>query len=323
MGTSTPILHFLFAAGLLFAQGATLAQEYPSRPIHLIVANSPGATTDRVARILAIELAKAIGQTVIVDNKPGANSQIGYEYVAKYAPADGYTLLIATRSGLASLPLLANDLRFNPLKDLPTVTDVAESRIVLVTSSKYPWKTVNAFVENARANPGKLTYATADPGMRIIWECLLQRLGLRMLNVPYSSIDRITVDLLAGDKDVHASLYAMGSAFSMGDKAQVLATSGKTRAHEFPGAPTFAELGSPQLPGLIYSLHVRAGTPKAIFDHIQAATSKALQQPQVVVAYANSHLEVVNDSPEAAAAQLVDLGKVFADVVEEGGIKLK
>ncbi len=98
---------------------------------------------------------------------------------------------------------------------------------------------------------------------------------------------------------------------------------GVARADEFPGAPTFAELGSPQLPGLVYSLHVSAGTPKAIFDRIRAATSKALQQPQVVEAYANSHLEVVNASPEGAAAQLADMGTLFADVVEKGGIKLK
>jgi len=129
--------------GLVVALAATpaAAQDYPNRPIKFIVPNTAGSTQDSVARTMGVEMSKLLGQPIVVENKPGADSTIGYEFVARHAPADGYTVASVNVTGLASLPATSKDLRFDPLNDLPPIIGVGESRFVLASASLLPWKT--------------------------------------------------------------------------------------------------------------------------------------------------------------------------------------
>ena len=313
------VLLMIAAFGGLACIGAW-AQDFPNKPIRLVVANSPGSGTDSVARLVGAEMSRFIGQPVVLEYKLGANSVIGWEYVAKQVPADGYTVTLGFVTSLASLPLIVKDLRFDPLKDLPAVTVVAEGRILLASSSLQPWKTFNEFAAQAKANPGKLTFGAADPAVRLSTEAFLRTLGLNLLYVPYSGAAQLFTDLAGGH--LHLSLVSVATANNMGDKLRILAVTGKERLPAYADAPAFAELGAGQIPGLIYSLNVPAGIPKAAFDRIQGAISQALQQPDVKARFAKLQLEVVNTGPESAARLLSDQAKLFSDVVAKSGIQL-
>jgi tripartite-type tricarboxylate transporter receptor subunit TctC len=265
-------------------------------------------------------MSKYIGQPIVLEYKPGANSVIGWEYVAKQVPADGYTITLGFVTSLASLPLIVKDLRFDPLKDLPAVTVVAEGRIVLASSSQQPWKSFNEFAAQAKASPGKLTFGAADPAVRLSSEAFFRSLGLNLLYVPYSGAAQLFTELAGGH--LHMSLISIATVNNMGDKLRALAVTGNERVPAFADAPTFAELGVGQIPGLIYSLNVPAGIPKNAFERIQGAASQALQQPDVKARFAKLHLEVVNTGPEPAARLLADQARLFADVVTKTGIKL-
>ena len=138
------------------------AQEYPNRVIRIVITYAAGGVPDIVARIVAPEMSKVLGQPVIIENKPGADTVIGFDHVARLSPADGYTVVAAMVQGLASLPLLTKDLRFDAIKDLPPFIDLTDSRLVFGSAASYPWRSLNELMANARANPGKLNYGVAS-----------------------------------------------------------------------------------------------------------------------------------------------------------------
>ena len=159
--------------------GASVAvsQEYPSRPIRLIVATSAGTLSDLAPRVMATGMSKVLGQPVIVENRPGANSLVGFEYVAKKVPADGYTLASALVAALASLPVGAKDLPFDPLKDLPPVIVFAEGLFVFGSPAQAQWKTFVEMVAYAKANPGKLNYGSSNLNSRLLSEAVFEDRG--------------------------------------------------------------------------------------------------------------------------------------------------
>lgn len=146
----------LVTAACVFGADSTMAQDYPSRPIRFIVPNTPGSSTDFPARIISPAMSKLLGQPIIVENKPGAAQLLGYEYVAKQVPADGYTIAVVTVPALVTLPLTVKNLRFDPLKDLRPIIGLVEQRFLLASSSQESWNTFREMVGYAKANPGKL-----------------------------------------------------------------------------------------------------------------------------------------------------------------------
>ena len=314
------VLFLLFAGVIDCLDGSiALAQEFPTKPLMLIVAQSPGTPPDVGARTIAPELSKFIGQPVIVENKTGAGNVIGYEYVAKQAPADGYTLLVVTVESLASLPVTSKDLRFDPLKDLPPVINLVEGKLVLGSSAKFPWKNFNEFVAYAKANPGKLNYGSAAPTVRLASEILLRGLGADVTYVPYAAAGPYFQGMLSGD--VHMGFISESAVFSMGDKLRVLAVSGDKRSVRFPDIPTFSELRHPQIPGASLSLNARIGTPKPVLDKLSSAASRALQQPELRARFAKIQYDVVDQSGESAIKKLEDIARIFADVAKKVGIQ--
>ena len=294
------------------------SQDFPSKPVRIIVANSPGTSPDIVARIVSPELSKILGQPVIVENKPGAGQVVGLEYVAKQ-PADGYTIASVQVESLVALPVTVKDLRFDPLRDLVPVIGVGEARLVVGSSSKESWATFQEFVANAKKNPGKLNYGSSSAVTRLSTEALLRGAGLDLVHIPYGPGAAFVQGLVAGD--VQLGFVAESGAASFGDRFRVLAVSGTKRSPRFPDAPTFAELGLKEIPGLSFSFSVAAGTPAPIMDKLRSAISQALQQSDVKAQFAKAGYEIIELPPNVAAQQQADMARLFADIAAKSGIR--
>lgn len=315
-------LRFRFARLLLVvalaASGAAAAQDFPARLIRFVVPSTPTSNPDVFARIIAPEMAKYLGQSVVIENKPGASQMIGFEYVARQQPADGYAFTISSDSVLVSLPLVMKDLRLDPLKELPPFIGVVESKLYLGTPARFAWKSVDEFVAHARANPGKLNYGSTSAITRIQSETLLRQYGLNVVHVPYSGVAPMTQALLAGD--IHMAFVGDGPVATLGPQFRVLAVSGDQRVPSLPNVPTFAELQLP-LQSVLYSLHVRAGTPKPAVDKLNAAASAALRRPEVLAQLEKMQAKVVDLSAEATAVRLANAAKVYADIARKIGLE--
>jgi len=306
--------------GLVVALAATpaAAQDYPNRPIKFIVPNTAGSTQDSVARTMGVEMSKLLGQPIVVENKPGADSTIGYEFVARHAPADGYTVASVNVTGLASLPATSKDLRFDPLNDLPPIIGVGESRFVLASASLLPWKTFQGLVDYAKSNPGKLNFGASVPIVRLPMEVIIREHKLDIAHIPYSSSAPYVQALIVGE--IHMGIIPEGLAIAQGDKLRVLAVTGERRRPPYLDVPTFAELGLPQIHGTAFSLNVRAGTPKTVIDKLYATAKQALEQPEMKASLAKMQLEASGESPEASAANLAAQAKFFAEIAKKIGM---
>jgi tripartite-type tricarboxylate transporter receptor subunit TctC len=306
-------------AALWLAAGAAAAQDYPNRLLRFIVPNTPGSTQDTLARTMGNEMSRLLGQPIVVENKPGADSTIGYEYVAKTAPADGYTLASVNVTGLASLPATSRDLRFDPLKDLPPVIGIGESRFVLASAASLPWKTLPELVAHAKANPGKLNFGASVPIVRLPMEVIIRHYGLDIAHIPYSASAPYVQALIVGE--IQMGIIPEGLAIAQGDKLRVLAVTGEKRRPPFLDVPTFAELGLGQIHGTAFSLNVRAGTPKPIVDKLYATAKQALEQPEMKANLAKMQLEISAETPEAAAANLAAQATFFSDTARAIGLR--
>jgi len=308
----------LFGVLLATCTGA-VAQDYPTKPVRLVVPYAAGTTPDNMARIFQQELAKHLGQSIIIDTRPGADGAIGLEHVAKAAPADGYTMAIAQVSGLAILPLLQKNMRFDPLKDLPPLVGLVEGKYILSTPATMPANSFNEFVALAKANPGKYNFGASNSTVRMQTEALVRELGLNMVYVPYKS-GAVYLQAL-GSNEVQLGLTAEGSAVTLATRVRVLAVTGAQRSTNFPNAPTFSELGLTGVTGVGYSLNVRAGTPKAITDKIESAALRMLQNPDVKARLAKMGLDTLGQPAEVAAKRLADENRTFTDVARRIGIQ--
>lgn len=310
----------VFASMFAAFGGSAWPQDFPSRPIRIIVANTPGSTADIVPRVIAPEMAKTLGQSIVIENKPGADSVIGYEYVAKQ-PADGYTLASVIVPGLVALPLMVKELRFDPLRDLTPVVEFVEQRLLLASSSKLPWKNLSEFVATAKVDPSKLNYAASGTNIRLLTESLLNDLGLTITYVPYVGAAPYFQGLVRGD--VHIGLAAETQTIANRDSLRALAQTGRQRSSAFSDVPTFSELGHPQIAGVISSLNVPTGTPKAIVDRLNAAASRALQNPDIRAQFSKLRMEILDTPPEASARNLTSLANLFAGIAKKGGVQAK
>lgn len=314
-------LSLLGAAVLGVCTVGAAAQDYPNRPVRLVVANSPGAFADLVARLVGPELAKQLNQPVVVENRPGAANLIGYEYVAKRVPADGYTLVAAVASELATYPVTVKELNFDPVRDLPAIVGIAESRLVMGSGAAQPWQNFQELVTYAKANPGKLNAASSAALTRLLTAAVVQRLGLDVVDVPYNGGGPMFQSLLAGQS--HFGFVGESTAIPNAEKFRVLAATGKSRRPPFMNVPTFAELGVPQIPGLFLSLNGPVGIPKPIIERIGSSTQKVLLQPEMKERFGKLSLTVVEDPPETAAARVPEEARLYAEIAKNAGMQPK
>ncbi len=307
------------SAGWLFVT-PVLAQDYPTRTIRFVVPYSAGSPPDVVTRVMAAEMSRTLGQPTIVENKPGADTVIGYEYIARQMPADGYTVAIAPVTNMAILPLVAKDLRFDPVKDLPPFISLVEGKLVFGVSSAMPWKTFQETMSAIKANPKKWNYGSPSVLLRFPMLVLIQEQGLDITHIPYATAAPYYRAVIVND--VQMGFIAEATAVStFGDKFRVLGVTGETRSKSYPDAPTFAALGYPQLPSNIFSFVVRAGTPQAIVTKLHGAAAQALRMPEVRTRFNGMQFEVVNDTPQTAEKRLADQARLFSEVAKKVGIQ--
>jgi len=310
---------FILASVLALSPvGFAKAQGYPNRVVTLVVPANAGSAPDVVARILGPALSKYLGQQVIIDNKSGADQMVGFEHVAKRVPPDGYTIIAGSAVNLAIAPSIKKNLPFDPLSDLLTVTTLTKSRVALVTGPGHPWKTFEELMVYAKANPGKLNYASNAPNTRLFTEAVIRARGVNVVYVPYRETAGMLSAILVGD--AHMGLGVV-STMAMGGKLRVLAVSGEPRAPDRPDVPTFAELGFPKILSQIYTLHVPKGTPTSVIETLYSAASRALNDPDTVKRLAQLQIEPMGERPEVATRFLLDSAKFLEEVAHQAGIK--
>lgn len=271
-------------AGAALPAHAQNAAPWPSKPIKLVVPYAPGGTTDVVARVVAEYLGQRLGQNIIVDNKPGKGAMVGTALVAK-APPDGYTLLMSVISGLSISPTLYGGGDFDPMADFIHVSIASTNPSVLVVNPNFGPRTFKEYVEYAKANPGKVSYATSGAGSsnHLLGVRLEQVIGSGLVHIPYRGAGPAMVDTIAGNVPSMFDSLPSAAPHIKGGKVRALAVSGEQRNPAFPDVPTMKELGYPEL--ISYSwfgISVPARTPQPIVDRLAKEMQAVLKEPAVI-----------------------------------------
>jgi tripartite-type tricarboxylate transporter receptor subunit TctC len=313
----------LLAALPLALPGAAAAQNYPSRPIRLIVPYPAGGPTDVVARIVANGLSAKLKQSVVVENRPGgAAGTVGGRIVVSADP-DGYTLLVSQVGSLTIAPSLYK-LDYDTLRDLVPIATVAVSPEILTVNPAVPANSLAEFVAYAKANPGKLNFGSPGTGTlpHIIGEQLQLATGTKITHVPYRGAAPAVTDLLAGRVQLMIDSTSVLLTHIVSGKLRGLAITSERRIPQLPDLPTFAEAGYPQLTESLWTgLLAPAGTPAAIVATLSAAINEVLKTPEVQQAYARLEVETQTMTPDQFKAFMAAETKKWAQVVTAAGLK--
>ena len=268
----------IFLVGALLLSATGIAQNYPDKPVHLIVPYGAASSTDQLARILGKAISEETGQPVIVDNKPGAEGFIGVQAAAS-APADGHNILISTNSTQVVNLHLYKQLPYDPIKDFMAIRTLGQSALGMTVNAKSPFDTVNAFVSAARKQPGKLTFGSATATTRLGGELLQQLTGIQLLNVPYKANALTLNALMAGEIDVMFSDTALVIPhIKSGGRLRTVAVTGTQRMAALPDVPTLKESGvSDYYLTFWYGAWVTANTPSRIGTRINDLLARAMK----------------------------------------------
>jgi tripartite-type tricarboxylate transporter receptor subunit TctC len=300
-----------------------LAQTYPSKPVHLIVPFSGGSAVDTLARIPAQKLAELWSQPVVIDNRVGANTIIGTEAAAK-APPDGYTLVLTNDGALATNPALYPRLPYHPLRDFAPITLAASIPIVLVVNSSFPASSVQELVKEAKANPGKINYASGGNGsaQHLPMEMFKLAAGIDLVHVPYKGLGPAFNDVVAGQ--IPVMFAGMSNVFPhvKSGRIRVLAIGSAKRSPAMPDVPTMQEAG---VAGFEYSAWAGflapAGTSPLIVDKVNNDLRKVLGLPDVRDKLVALGFEVSPGTPQEFAAKIEREMTKVAKVVKDAGIR--
>ncbi len=318
------LLLMVFAALLCgLSTPAALAQGYPSRPIRLVIPFPPGGATDIVGRILSQQLGKALGQSVVVENKPGAGGAIGADAVAKATP-DGYTILIGTSSTHSVGPALSQKLPYDAVKDFVPIIHLSDAPRVLVISSTLPYGSVKELVAAVKAKPGALNYGTSGIGTisHLTTEAFKLAEKIDITHIPYKGTGLVFTDLATGQVALlFDSIISVQPSLKSG-KVRALAVTAATRSALMPAVPTMAEAG---VPGFVdetyFGVWAPAGTPAAIVANLNAAINRILQTAEMKEQLANQGALAAGGTPQEFAARIATETARWTKVVREAGIK--
>ena len=312
-------------AALALPATSAWAQAYPNKPVRLIVPYAAGGGTDFFARTVGAKLGEQLGQTIIVDNKPGAATIIGAEVAAKSAP-DGYTLLIADSTTLAVNPSLYKKLPYDPAKDFSSVTLTARFAMVLVVNPNISKATtVKEFIEEAKKDPGKISYASVWAGTthHLTMELFQQRTDIKLIHVPYKGAGPAIQDMVGGQVPVMFVDLAAGGPMIKAGKLRVLAVASTKRIAALPNVPTFAEQGISQFEAWAWQgLTVPTGTPKEIIAKLNAEYAKVVADPVIRQKLVDAGVEPVTSSPEEMNAYIKSETAKWAQVIKQSDIKI-
>jgi tripartite-type tricarboxylate transporter receptor subunit TctC len=320
--------HLWLTAALVFAIGALVmgrvdAQEYPSRPVRVVVPFSPGGAVDGPMRLIAQQLSKRLGQSVFVENKPGAGATIGSEFVAK-APPDGYTLLLASQTNAISATLYPH-LGFDPIDDFAPISLIGREPGVVVVNPALPVKTLQELITYAKARPGQIDYASSGngSGQHLFAALLCSMTGMKLNHIPYRGSGQATSDLIGGQ----VSLSIPGMAGMLGHiqagKLRALAVTGSKRAPQLPDVPTVAEAGVPGYVAYVWlGLLAPKNTPANIIDKLHQAVAQVLADDEVKRYMAQASIEPVGSTPAEFGAFFRAEKDQWAKVIRETGAKI-
>ena len=300
---------------------ATTSPTYPFKPIRFVVPFAPGGGTDIIARLVAQQLNETLGQPVVVDNRGGAGSTLGTDIVAK-APTDGYTMLLGNIS-LAFNAWLYKKLPYNAIKDLAPVTRVAVQPNIVVIHPSVPAKSIKEFADHARAQPGKLSFASAGAGSgtHLAGEMLKDRLKIDLLHIPYKGTGPALTDLIGGQVQMMVSTFASALPHVKSGRLRALGVTSAKRSPAAPDVPTLGESGVPDYDySTWYALFVPAGTPRAVIDKLNQATRKVLASDDMKQKFAAQGLEPLSSTPAEITAYLRSETEKWGKVVRAAGV---
>jgi tripartite-type tricarboxylate transporter receptor subunit TctC len=299
-------------------------QAYPSKPVRLVVGFAPGGAADFVSRAFQEPLGRALGQPIVVDNRPGAGSSIAAEHVAKSAP-DGYTLLIASPSSILVNPLITPKAGFQPQKDLVPVSKVSSSPLILAVNPGVGVGSVKELIAHAKKNPGKLNYASSGNGSapHMAAVLFLRLAQVDMVHVPFKGGAPAVQSVLAGDTHLAFATPPSVLPLVQAGRLRALATTSRKATPLIPGVPGMAEAGLPDYEiGFWYGFFVSTGTPAEVVRKLYDATNQVLQLPEVTKTLAREGTETSGSrSPEDFAAFIAEDAKLWARLVKESGAK--
>jgi tripartite-type tricarboxylate transporter receptor subunit TctC len=310
-----------FAAAVLPLSLA--AQQYPERPVTVVVPFTPGGSSDITARTVSAKLQESLGQTFVIDNKPGANGGLGGKFVAAAKP-DGYTLFVGSVGVFAINPVLYKDLGYEPRKDYDLLSVAVRTPNALVTRANFPANNLAEFVDYLKKNPGKVSFASSGTGSSDHLTAVLfwQKTGTSGIHVPYKGGSAAHLDIIAGNAD--CSFQNLGSITQhvKAGKMKLLAVTSERRDPAVPDAPTLSEAGVPGI--VVYSWQAFVapkGLPSTVKARLQPALVAAIKHPDVVKKFGELGFEVVGNSPEEFTALLNDETARWKQVIDSGGIR--
>ena len=312
----------VLAAIVWLTATAAFAQPYPNRPIRIIVPTPAGGPVDVMARLIANALPATLGQSVFVENKPGAGNTLGSRQAAQ-ADADGYTLMVSAASGLIMSPMIYKNAGYDAASFAP-VALIAETPQLLVVNPQLPVKTVAELVAYAKANPGKLNYSTGGTGTlpHLTGELFKQITGTQIVHVPYKGGGPALVAVVAGDTQFTFDTLATSLQLVENGKLRALAVAGRTRLAELPNVPTMGEAGFPTLAtGAWTALLAPRDTPPAIIARLNAATNAALHAEPMKGTLAKLGAEPRGGTPQALAEHIQNELKKWTPIVQTLNLK--
>lgn len=293
-------------AAVLFPAASSAQARYPDKPIRIVVPFSPGGNTDIVARRYAIKLTSLVGQSVVIDNKAGADGAIGSAEIARARP-DGYNLLMGTVSTHSINPLTVKNLSYDAVKDFVPVAIICTVPLAIVVHSSGP-KTLTELIERVRANPGKLSYGTPGVGSlnHLAGELIKKRLNLDMLHVPFKGGGQSIQNLMANQIPIAVATFSSAIAAHRDGRIRILAVFSDKRAGSAPDIPTAAEAGLPGISTYTYNaIFAPANTPPAVMETLFQATRKIVTDEDFQRSLASETVEIVTDSTPASAREFI------------------
>jgi tripartite-type tricarboxylate transporter receptor subunit TctC len=310
-------------AALLFVPLTALSQSYPTKPIRWIVPYTGGGITDVVTRVVAQKMQGPLGQSIVVDNRPGANSILGSDLAAKAAP-DGYTMVTVIAGYAANVTLYQGKLPFDPRKDLVPVSLAGIAPLILTANSNLPAKDARELIAYAKANPGKLNFGSSGIGAaaHLTTELFKQTVGIDMVHVPFKGTAPALTALMANDIQILVDVPSTLMPHVRGGKIKALAMFSKERIQGAPEVPTMAQAGGPALESSTWVLFMApGGTPKPIIDRLAAETAKAINESDIKERFNQIGIVPVGNSPAQAVRFLEEEIAKWAKVITTAGVK--
>jgi len=307
-------------AGALLA-GTAQAQNYPTRNITVVLPFAAGSGTDTTTRLIAAEVGKALGQSLVIENKPGANGMLAATHVARAAP-DGYTLMVSTNTAHSANPSLMKQLTYDPIKDFTPIARTGNLPFMLVVNPDVPAKTVQELTAYGKANPGKLTYASGSSGAIVMGATYARRAGLDMLHVPYKSSPPALTDVIGGRVSMMYIDIPTGLPLVNSGKLRALAVTTKERSTLLPDLPSMTEAGVPDFDITSWQGWLGpANMPKDVVARLNAEVRKVIENPEIKKQLADRGMDAFSGTPESFSKFVDEQLVLWTRLIKDAGIE--